>query len=301
MNTRHLALLAAFSTAIIYGVSYTVAKNLMPTYIPPFALIFFRVFGAGSLFWICSLFLKKERIDRKDFPRILLGAIFGASFNMLCFFKGLNYTAPIAASAIGVMTPIMVFLFSIILLKEKKRPLKILGIFIGFVGALALITHKNELEPSENAFFGNFLVFLNATFYGLYLIISKKLLAKYHPIHVIKWMYLIGVFLVLPFSFQELRTIQWELFSETAYFHLFFIVVFTTFFNYLFNLFALTKLKPTTVGAFVYLHPVFASFYAVFVGSDVLSMVKVVATFLIFIGVFLVSKPNPEKGKIFKR
>ena len=298
MNSRYFALLAAFSTAIIYGVSYTVAKDLMPIYIPPFALIFFRVFGAGILFWICSLFLKNERIDRKDFPRIFLGAIFGASFNMLCFFKGLNYTAPIAASAIGVMTPIMVFIFSIILLKEKRQPQKMLGIVIGFVGALTLIAHKNKLEPTENAFFGNFLVFLNATFYGLYLIISKKLLIKYHPIHVIKWMYLIGVFLVLPFSFQELTTINWQFFSNTTYVQLGYIVVFTTFFNYLFNLFALTKLKPTTVGAFVYLHPVFASIYAVFVGSDVLSYVKVVATFLIFIGVHLVSKPNPERRNI---
>jgi drug/metabolite transporter (DMT)-like permease len=298
MNTRYLALLAAFSTAIIYGVSYTVAKDLMPMYIPPFALIFFRVFGAGILFWMCSLFLKNERIERKDFPRIFLGAVFGASFNMLCFFKGLNYTAPIAASAIGVMTPIMVFIFSIILLKEKKHPQKMFGIFIGFAGAFVLIAHKNEFEPSENAFFGNFLVFLNATFYGLYLILSKKLLAKYHPIHVIKWMYLIGVFLVLPFSFQELTTINWEIFSKTTYFQLGYIVVFTTFFNYLFNLFALTKLKPTTVGAFVYLHPVFASLYAVFVGSDVLSLVKLGATFLIFTGVYLVSKPIPEKRNI---
>ena len=66
MNSRNIALLAAFSTAIIYGVSYTVAKELMPNYIAPFALIFFRVFGAAVLFWFAGIFIKKQHIARKN-------------------------------------------------------------------------------------------------------------------------------------------------------------------------------------------------------------------------------------------
>ncbi|WP_139957035.1 DMT family transporter [Flavicella sediminum] len=294
MNSRNFALLAAFCTALIYGASYTIAKDLMPNYVQPFALIFFRVFGTCVLFWISSLFLKKEKIDREDYPRIVLGAIFGTSLNMLCFYKGLNYTTPITASAIGVMTPIMVLIFSAWLLKEKLFKKKIIGIVIGFIGALLLITYGNHLEQAEHAILGNLLVYLNAAFYGLYLVITKKLLKKYHPVHVVKWMYLIGVFIVLPFSFTEIQEVNWAVFPDDMYLRLLFVVVFSTFVNYLFNLFALSKLKPTTVGVFVYLHPVFASMYALYVGSDTLSLVKVASTLLIFAGVYLVTKPVVE-------
>lgn len=295
MNTRNLALLAAFSTAIIYGVSYTVAKDLMPNYIGPYGLIFFRVFGAAILFWVAGLFLKKQNIERGDFPRIFIAAIFGTSMNMLCFYKGLNQTTPITAAAIGVATPIMAMLFSALLLKEKLRRNKIIGVVIGLVGAFVLITYKHDLTQAENAVFGNFLVFVNAASYGLYLVVVKVLLQKYHPIHVVKWMYFIGVFLVLPFSYAELMDIAWSKMPGEMLLRLAYIIVFTTFLNYLFNLFALTKLKPTTVSVFVYLQPVFASIYALFVGSDRLSLVKILATCAIFFGVYIVSKPEREK------
>jgi drug/metabolite transporter (DMT)-like permease len=291
MNSRSLALLAAFSTAIIYGVSYTVAKELMPNYVQPFALIFFRVAGAGLLFWISGIFIKKEKIEKKDYGRLFLGAVFGTSINMLCFYKGLNCTTPITASAIGVMTPIMVLVFSAWLLREKLYKQKIIGIGIGLFGAFILITYKQNLAQAENAVLGNILVYLNAAFYGLYLVITKKMLQKYHPVNVMKWMYLLGVILVLPFSFQELTEITWSSFPTYMYYRLAFVVVFTTFLNYLFNLFALSKLRPTTVSVFVYLHPVLASMYAMYVGSDTLSLVKIVSTLLIFIGVYLVTKP----------
>ena len=293
MNTRNIALLAAFSTAIIYGVSYTVAKDLMPGIIQPFALIFMRVFGAAILFWISGLFVKKEKIDKKDYGKILVAAIFGTSLNMLCFYKGLNYTSPITASAIGVTTPIMVLVFSAILLKEKLIRSKIVGLVIGLLGAFILITYKHDLEQVENAIFGNFLVFVNGAFYGLYLVFVKQLLAKYNPINVIKWMYLLGVIIVFPFAYSELMVVDWVGMPQNMFLKLMYVIVFSTFLNYLFNLFALYKLKPTTVSVFVYLHPVFATMYALFVGSDSLSFVKISSTLLIFVGVYMVSKPVP--------
>ena len=291
MNLRLLALLAAFSTAIIYGVSYTVAKDVMPLYILPYALIFFRVIGSAALFWVVSFFIKSQKIQPKDYARLLLCALLGTSMNMLFFYKGLNTALPIVASAIAVVTPLMVFIFSIILLKEKLSKTKIIGLLVGLIGAYILITYKHDLKGGAGSILGNFYVFLNAAFFGLYLVVVKKLLAKYNPIHIIKWMYTISIFIVLPFSYSELFLIDWVTMPNHIYFELIFIVVFTTFINYMFNLFALTELKPTTVSVFVYLHPVFASLYALLVGSDTLSAVKIGTTLLICVGVYLVTKP----------
>ncbi|MEI6865226.1 DMT family transporter [Flavicella sp.] len=291
MNVRLLALLAAFSTAVIYGASYTIAKDLMPVFIKPHALIFFRVIGTAILFWLVSFFIKREKIERRDYGRIVICALLGTSVNMLFFYKGLNTALPIIASAIGVATPLMVFVFSLIFLKEKIVKTRILGLIIGLIGAFVLITYKQDLEGDSGAIIGNFYVFLNASFYGLYLVIVKTLLVKYNPIHLVKWMYTLSIFIVLPFSYKEILLVDWIAMPRPIYFELLFIIVFTTFINYLFNLFALTKLKPTTVSVFVYLHPVFASAYALLVGSDSLSVVKVSITLIIFIGVYLVTKP----------
>lgn len=291
MNLRTIALLAAFSTAIIYGVSYTVAKDVMPFYVQPYALIFFRVFGSAILFWLASFFIKSQRIEKEDYLRLFVCALLGTSVNMLFFFKGLSTASPIVSSAIAVATPLMVFVFSLILLKEKLVKTKIFGLAIGLVGAIFLITYKQDIGEGSGSVIGNFYVFLNASFYGLYLVVVKKLLKKYNPLHVIKWMYTLSIFIVLPFAYNELQIIDWVTMPNHIYFEIFFVVVFATFFNYLFNLFALTELKPTTVSVFVYLHPVFASSYALLVGSDTLSFVKVSTTLVICFGVYLVTRP----------
>ncbi len=139
------------------------------------------------------------------------------------------------------------------------------------------------------------MVFVNATAYSLYLIIVKRLTDKYHPLTFVRWLYLFGLIIVLPFGFSELQEIQWQEMPTNIYYKVGFIVVFTTFLTYLFNLFALTKLKPTTLSVFIYLQPVLASLYALFTNSDSLNMVQILATLLIFAGVYLVTKSNTPK------
>ncbi|WP_196896108.1 DMT family transporter [Aureivirga marina] len=291
MNSRNLALIAAFLTAVIYGVSFTVAKEVMPKYVQPYGFITLRVFGAMLLFWFSSLFVKHQKIDRPDFFRIIAAAFFGVALNMLTFFKGLSYTTPITAAAIMVTSPILVMLLASILLKEKLRKQKILGVLIGMIGAIVLISYGHEISANSNAIFGDFLVFVNAASYAMYLVIVKKLTQKYNPFNFVKWLYTFGFLMVLPFGFQEVVDIRWDLIPELSLWKIAFIVVFTTFVTYLFNLLALTKLKPTTVSIFMYLQPVIATIYALYVGSDSLNLIKVVATLSIFLGVYLVTKP----------
>ena len=173
---------------------------------------------------------------------------------MLCFFKGLSLTSPISASVMMVTSPIMVLIFSSILLKEKIIKRKIIGVFVGLIGAILLIVYGNNGDNTDtDSTLGNFLVFINAASYGLYLVLVKKLISKYHPITFIKWFYLFGLVLVIPFSFIEFTEISWTSMSADIYLKVGFVIFFTTCITYLFNLYGLSKLKPTTVGVFIYL------------------------------------------------
>ena len=295
MNNRTLALLAALVATTIYGLNHTIAKGLMPTYIKPFGLILLRVLGATILFWLISIWGPKERIDIKDFKRIILSALFGMVINMLMFFKGLSLSTPINSSIIITISPILVFLMSAIFVKEKITLKKYLGISLGFSGALALILFGNEIrQDAPNISLGNLLFVINSISYGIYLIIVKPLTLKYHPLTLMKWLFLTALIINLPITLSEFNEVKWASLPFDAIWKMCFVVVGTTFLTYLLNVFALRELKASTVGVFMYLQPPIAIVFAITMGSDTLNFTKITAGILIFAGVFLVSKKSKQ-------
>ena len=296
MNSRLLAILAAIGAGTIYGINHTVAKGLMPVYIQPFGFILLRVTGAAILFWLISPLGPKEKIATSDWPRLLGCAVLGMCINMLFFFKGLNLTTPINSSVITTITPIIVLVLAAILIKEKITLLKTAGIITGLAGALGLILFSSsEVRNASNIPLGNFLVLINATSYGLYLILVKPLTSKYHPVTLMKWLFTMAVIINLPFTLKEFTQVEWSSLPTDAIFGMSFVVVGTTFLTYLLNVYALRQLSASTISAFVYLQPLIAIIYAVSTGADSLNMLKIVAALLVFAGVYMVTrKPKPK-------
>ncbi len=259
-------------------------------YVKPFGLVILRVLGATILFWILGTFMPKEKIDRKDYKTFFLAAVFGVATNMLLFLKGLELTTPIHASVIVTITPIIILIFSSLFLKERVTAIKALGIFLGFSGAVLLTVYGKSSRPGDNILLGNLMILINAISYSVYIIIIKKLTSKYHPFTFIKWLFLFGLIMVIPFGYNDVQEIEWHTFSPYVYFSVAFVVVGATFGTYLLNPLALRKLKASTVGTFIYLQPMIAGIFAIVVGADSINIVKVLAMLLIFSGVFLVTK-----------
>lgn len=291
MNKRNLALLAALLASSIYGINHTIAKDLMPTYIQPYGFILLRVSGAVVLFWLVSLWVPTKRIDKKDWIRILGCAIFGMSLNMLMFFKGLSLSTPINSAVLMTISPIIIFALSVMLLKEKFTILKVGGVLLGFIGALSLILFTEETgQNAENIPLGNSLLLVNASSYAFYLILAKPLTVKYHPITLMKWLFLIGLFINLPICLSEFQEVEWVNLPLEAVMKMTFVVVGTTFLTYFLNIFALKYLNASTIGVFIYLQPLLGILFAILMGSDYLNLLKIVAAILIFLGVYLVTK-----------
>ena len=292
MNKRTLGLLAALGATLIYGFNHTIAKNVMPTYIQPFGFIFLRVLGAAILFWILSLFFKNQKIDIKDWPRILLCSFLGMVINMLAFFKGLELSTPINSSVLITVVPILVFSFSVIILKEKVSLIKMLGISSGFFGALILILYSPVSGyNAPNIPLGNLLFVLNSSTYGLYLIFVKPLVEKYNIITLFRWLFLFGFIMNFPITVQEFSSVDWvNLPLKQAVLPMIYVVVGTTFFTYLLNAYALSTLKASTVSSFVYFQPIVGIVYALTTENDSLTLINVIGMLLIFAGVYLVTK-----------
>jgi drug/metabolite transporter (DMT)-like permease len=290
MSKRHWALMAATLVSIIYGVTFTIAKDVMPEFIEPFGFILLRVGGSVLLFWLVSLFGPKEKIAKSDFPRIIAAAFFGVALNMLTFFKGLSYTSPIMGAVLMVTTPMIVLILSAIIMKERMLKRKVFGIILGLAGTVSLILYGKSMINAPNEMLGNLLVFINAISYGFYLIIVKKLMDKYNAFTFVKWIYSFGFLMVLPFGWGEFDAVNWSLVPTDIYWKIGFVVVFSTFLTYLLNLVSMRELKPTTVAVFIYLQPLFATIFAISLGKDDLSWVKIGSAILIFVGVYLVTQ-----------
>ena len=294
----HLALLGA---NLIYGANYIIAKGIMPDKITPAAFVFIRLVFCTALFWIVKSLLTKEKVDKKDFPRLMLCGLFGAAANMLCFFYGINLTSPIDASIIMTATPVIVLIFSFILLKERITKNKILGITIGGIGAAFLILHGNS-NAGTSSFLGNLFVFFNASFYGLYLVIVKPLMKKYKAITVVSWMFLYGLIFVIPFSINDFRSTNFEAFTTNTYLVIGYVVLFTTFLTYIFNIYALNFVSPSVTSSYIYLQPVISflmvSIYAYVLMKDEyaqdINLVKILSCLTVVIGVYIVSKPQKQ-------
>jgi drug/metabolite transporter (DMT)-like permease len=290
MSKRNLALIGATIVSIIYGVTFTIAKDVMPLYIDSYGFILLRVGGSVILFWLVWLFMPKEKIALNDFPRIIAAAFFGVAFNMLTFFKGLSLTSPISAAVIMVSTPMIVLTLSAIIMKERMQKRMVFGIILGLIGTAFLILYGKSISSATNAGLGNFLVLVNAISYGFYLIIVKKLMDKYNAFTFVKWIYLFGFIMVLPFGWSQFQTVNWALVPMDICWKIGFVVVFSTFLTYLLNLLSMKELKPTTVAVFIYLQPLFATIFAISLGKDELSLVKIGSAVLIFVGVYLVTQ-----------
>ena len=290
MNSRTFALIALFTVQLLYAINFTFAKFVMNEgYIKPFGLVLARVLGATILFWLLGLFFKTEKIDKKDYIKFFYAAIFGVVINMLLFLKGLEYTTPIHASVIVTTIPIIILILSSFFLKEKITRLKVIGVVLGLCGAVILTIYGKSTRVGDNVPLGNLFIFINAISYSFYIIIIKKLTEKYHPFTFIKWLFLFGLILVTPFGFVELKAVDWQSFTPYVSFSVAFVIIGATFATYILNPLALSKLKATTVGTFIYIQPVIAGIFAIVMGSDSMGVVKITAALLIFAGVYLVS------------
>mgnify|MGYP001435998083 FL=1 len=285
--------IALFGANLIYAFNYGYAKDVMQGgFVPPFTFILFRAIGATILIWITSLFFY-QKIDKKDLWRFALCGFFGVTANQLMFFSGLDLTSTIHASIIMISSPIIVSILSIFMIKDQMNWKKAIGIGIGLIGALIVILHKNK-GSGEFGIWGDVLIFLNASSYGLYLICVKPLMKKYQPITVIKWVFTFGLIGVIPFGAYQIGQVNWVM-PKDILLKIGFVILFTTYLCYLFNIYGIKHVSPTIVSTYIYLQPILTSFIALITGREKLESIVIFSSLLIFTGVYLVSVSGRKK------
>lgn len=292
-NTKLLSgHLAMFFSTLFFGLNIPVLKFLMPEWLSGVDATFFRVVGATILFWIVSLFVKNDKIEKGDRLLILFSGMFGLFFFLYLFNLGVEYSSPIDISIIMTTPPVLVVIFSSILFKTKISKLKILGVIVSLAGALMLILMGHG-EGGTRSLKGNIFGVLSAISYACYLISIKKTSAKYKPITLLRWTFLSCSIMTIPFTLMQVEVAPiWHNAPTEPILLLASVILFPTFISYLLIPIAVKRIGHELVSMYQYLIPVVATAAAVIMKLDKLHWDQPIAAVIIVLGVYITSIAN---------
>jgi drug/metabolite transporter (DMT)-like permease len=288
----HIGILLA---NLFFAINISAVKHLTTNnFIKPFAINVLRVGISAMLFWALIFFADKKTIGikKEHIFKFILCALCGIALNQSFFIKGLSLTLPTHAALLLLITPILISLAAVYVLKEKLSAYKITGLVLGIAGAAILISARQSTNVATDIIWGDIFIILNAIVYAGYFILVKPLMQQYNPVHVIRWVFTIGFFMVLPLGFGEVKQINFTSFSAIEWACISLVVITGTFFAYLFNIFGIKTLGASITGAYIYTQPVFAAIIAAIFLHDEMDLYKIIAALLIFSGVFLANKNN---------
>lgn len=289
--------IACFTAYAIFGVNIIVCKDLTSGHlISPIGIFTLRSLGAGLMFWILSLFLPAEKVEKKDYLKILAAAFLGYFVTQLTFLVAIPDVTPMHCSIISSMSPIYTMFIAAVVLKEPLSWKKAGGVALSLCGILFLIFNNasGTSGVSESKLSGIFLMFLNSLSFSLYLGIFKPVIAKYSVVTFMKWIFLFSALMSLPLSLREIVSLEWTKIPSVQMWELGFLIVFATFVSYFLIPFGQKRIRPTLVSMYSYIQPIIATIISIILCMDILTWQKLMAALMVFAGVFIVSRSRAK-------
>lgn len=284
--------LSAFIAYAIFGFNIIVCKDLTSGHlIPPLGIFTLRSLVAGALFWIVSLFLPKEKVDRKDYIRIFAASILGFFTCQVTFLVGIPHITPMDCSILTAMSPIYTMAIAAIVIKEPITLQKAGGVIISFIGIIYLIISRVTAPGgvTESTPFGIVMIILNSLSFSMYLGIFKPLISKYSAVTFMKWIFLFSALVSTPLSLKGLTEVEWAAIPSIQYAELAYLIILATFVTYFLIPVAQKRIRPTLVSMYSYIQPIIAIVISIVIGMDHLTWQKILAAAMVFAGVIIVS------------
>lgn len=285
--------LFALTANIMWGLMSPIGKSALLSF-SPISLTTFRMVGAAAAFWMLSIFCKQEHVDHRDMLKIFFASLFALVFNQGVFIFGLSLTSPIDASIVTTTLPIVTMMVAAIYLKEPITNKKVIGIFVGAMGALLLILSSQAANDGNGSIIGDLLCLVAQISFAIYLTVFKGLTQQYSAVTINKWMFIYASMCYIPFSYYDISMIEWTSVPTVAIVQVLYVVLGGSFLAYLFIMTAQRLLRPTVVSMYNYMQPIVATIAAIIMGIGSFGWQKGVAIGLVFLGVYIVTQSKSK-------
>lgn len=275
--------------SLIFGTNYVVAKAVLPD-LPPLAMFAVRTAGASLCLYLLHRFWIHESLERRDLLPVALYSFFGVVVNQILFLMGLDRTTPTNAAILVCTIPVFTYAWALLLRREAAVRIRLIGLAVALSGVVYLIGLEN-FDLSSDLVQGNLFIVINSSSFGLYLVLTKRLVSRYrNPVTVVRWTFAVAM-LAIPFTIPALTRLRASAFTPEIGLAVLFMILFPTVLTYLLNNWALQRADASLVAVYIYLQPLVAATLSVTFLGEELSPRLLPAVVAVFAGVYCVTQP----------
>ena len=293
LMTRHRAHLVTLAAFLCFGLMSPLCKWAMEGgLISGVSMAAFRLCGAAALFWLASLSVPRQPIERRDWKSLVIMSLCGMGINQFCYVLGVQYTSPTNACVITTSTPVFTFVLSALFLGAAVTLRRVTGLAIAATGALILILGSQQHGGRSGSPLGDAICLFSQFSVSFYFVFFSGVIKKYHPLILMRWLFLISAVLTAPFWAVEILGMPWGQLGLPEILGTAYVVFFGSFVSYLLMIVGQRYLEPPVVTAYNYIQPAIAALVGILLGVDALNWQKVAAVVLIAAGVWAISRKS---------
>ena len=283
-HNSYLPLLALGFTVLVWGVA--------PAFIRSFSLaagaadaLVIRSVATGICCVILLPFCGGFAVARQDVPRLLLISLIG----MFGYFAGSVFGFAYITSAIGGIVistqPLLIALLASVIGAERVAVPTIVGLIVSFIGSLYLFSGDAQGNLSHSHMItGGLLIFMSGAFWAVYVIYSKSLIQTYGSVKLsllsLALATLPALLFISPGTWETTRSLDQNAVLSLVYLTFIGTLVTLGTWNY-----AVGLLRPTAVGASLYLIPIFAIAAGTLLLGEIVTATTLIAGAIILLGV----------------
>ncbi len=292
---NYLPLLALGFTVLVWGVAPAIIRSFSLAAGAADALVI-RSVATGICCVVLLPFFGGFTVARQDIPRLFLISLIG----MFGYFAGSVFGFSYITSAIGGIVistqPLLIALLASVIGAERVTVPTIIGLIVSFIGSLYLFSGDAQGNLSHASMItGGLLIFMSGAFWSIYVIYSKSLIQTYGSVKLSLLSLAIATLPALVFISPSTWMTTINL-NQNAVFSL----LYLTFVGTLVTLgtwnYAVGLLRPTAVGASLYLIPVFAIAAGTLLLHETVAATTLIAGTIILLGVAIA-----QFGPVFMR
>ena len=284
---------ALLTVQLLFGINYLTAK-LIVTDIGPAAWAALRCVSAFAILLILALIARRRLPPTRDILYLGFCSLFGVILNQALFLEGIARTTVSHAALMCSQIPLFTLLFALIGGQETIGWRQGLGFAAGLAGVLILLEADRFRLDSSTAV-GDLLNLANAACYGLFVVLSRRVMARNDPLVATTIIFAFGSVGMLIYGGPALMRVDLTAVSGGIVTAMVYAVLGATVVTYFLNMWALKRTRATSVALYIFLQPIIAASLGILVLHEALTLRFAIATALVFVALFL-RDSQPAEG-----
>jgi drug/metabolite transporter (DMT)-like permease len=221
-------------------------------------------------------------------------------FNVLLF-SALKTITAIRSSIMLAFTPVVVAIAALILFKEIINKIMSVGILISIIGVIITVTSGDVSQVISNGLsIGDVYMILAVLSWAFYSIVIKSAIARISPLTALSYGALIGIVMLLPFTFIEQGWSTLSNLTLGASISLLYLGFFAAGVAYLWYFQGIKEVGSSRSSVFLNVEPVAAIFIGVVFLKEVLTLPLFIGALLVMGGLFLTTYKPKTKMELLR-